>query len=201
MIRAAQQGDLEAFNQLVLNYENLLFRIALNILNDEDAAADATQEAFLSAFRSLGLFRGGSLRGWLTRIAVNACYDQLRYLRRRPTQPLEQVDDFGDVMDSALRLADPARLPLEQVEQRELEHAIHQCLERLAPKYRTVTILVDVQGLSYEEAAAVLRVPVGTIKSRLARARLALRSALAAYQDLFPYRVNIVKPIRLPELV
>ena len=82
LIHSAQRGDLEAFNQLVLLYQDFLFRVAMNILRDEDAAADATQQAFISAFRNLQTFRGDSLRSWLSRIVVNACYDELRRVSR-----------------------------------------------------------------------------------------------------------------------
>ncbi|HEY5903297.1 MAG TPA: sigma-70 family RNA polymerase sigma factor [Anaerolineales bacterium] len=186
MLRAARDGDLEAFNQIVLAYQSFLFRTALNILGDEDAAEDATQEALISAFRGLGGFRGESLRSWLARVVINACYDQLRHQRRRPAVPLEQYDEFDQEMDAAPWLLDPAATPDEQVEERELQRAVQRGLQAMPPKYRLAAILVDLQGLAYEEAAEILRVPVGTVKSRLARARLALRGSLASQPDLLP---------------
>jgi RNA polymerase sigma-70 factor (ECF subfamily) len=91
LIRGAQRGDLEAFNLLILRYQNLLFGIALRLLNDEDAAADAVQEALISAFRRFDTFRGDSLRSWLARVVVNACYDEIRKKRRHSVQ-LEQFN-------------------------------------------------------------------------------------------------------------
>lgn len=186
LIRAAQRGDLEAFNELVLLYQDLLFRIAVNIFGDEDAAADVTQQAFLSAFRNLRTFRGGSLRSWLSRITVNACYDELRHGSRTKNIPLQTYNEDGEEMESAAWLTDPGPSPEEQVERSDLEDAIQNSLQALPEHYRTVAVLVDVEGLSYEEVAAALSLPVGTVKSRLARARNALRNSLQHYPDLIP---------------
>jgi RNA polymerase sigma-70 factor (ECF subfamily) len=186
LIHAAQRGDLEAFNELVLLYQGLLFRIALNILGDEDAAADATQQAFLSAFCNLGGFRGGSLRSWLSRIVVNACYDELRRIVRTKDVPLQVYDQEGDEMGPSLWLADPGPSPEARAETDELLDTIQACLQTLPEHYRLVAQLVDLEGLSYEEAANALEVPTGTIKSRLARARNHLRMELKLFLDLVP---------------
>jgi RNA polymerase sigma-70 factor (ECF subfamily) len=186
LISAAQRGDLEAFNQLVLQYQDFLFRIAMNILGDEDTAGDATQQALLSAFRNLKTFRGGSLRSWLSRITVNACYDELRRNARAKDVPLQVYDQDGEELEPAAWLADPEPSPEEQVEQSDLVDAIRNSLEALPEHYRLVAQLVDVEGLSYEEAADVLNLPTGTIKSRLARARDALCASLQRYPDLLP---------------
>jgi RNA polymerase sigma-70 factor (ECF subfamily) len=186
LIQAAQRGDLEAFNRLVLLYQDFLFRVALNILRDEDAAADAVQQAFLSAFRNLRSFRGGSLRSWLSRIAVNASYDDLRRSARRHTLPLEVFNQDDEEMDPAAWLADPDPSPESQAESRDLVDAIQACLQKLPEPYRLALLLVDVEGLSYEEAAAALHAPKGTLKSRLARAREAVRRSLRRYPDLIP---------------
>jgi len=186
LIHAAQRGDLEAFNELVLLYQGLLFRIALNILGDEDAAADATQQAFLSAFCNLGGFRGGSLRSWLSRIVVNACYDELRRIVRTKDVPLQVYDQEGDEMGPSLWLADPGPSPEARADTDELLDTIQACLQTLPEHYRLVAQLVDLEGLSYEEAANALEVPTGTIKSRLARARNHLRMELKLFLDLVP---------------
>jgi RNA polymerase sigma-70 factor, ECF subfamily len=191
LVLSAQRGDLEAFNQLVLAYQSFLFRTAVNILGDEDAAEDATQEALISAFRNMRTFRGRVLRSWLTRVLVNACYDQLRRQRRHPAIPLEHTDDYDNEMDPAPWLADGARLPQQQVEDRELGRLLQSGLQSLPPKYRAAVVLVDVECLSYEEAAEILHVPVGTVKSRVARARLALRTALLQEPDLFPWETSV----------
>jgi RNA polymerase sigma-70 factor (ECF subfamily) len=185
LIHSAQHGDLDAFNSLVLTYQANLFNAALRILNDEDLAADATQDAFLSAFRSINSYRGGSFKAWLMRTVTNACYDELRRKKRRPTVPLEPASD-GDEMEAPRWLADPALSPEGQAEADELEHAIQHCLEHLPLEFRTVVVMADLQGLDYSEVAVAIRTPLGTIKSRLARARLRLRECLQGFRELLP---------------
>lgn len=186
LITAAQRGDLDAFNTLVLNYQDILFNTALRIVGDDDLAADATQEAFLSAFRSLNSFRGGSFKAWLMRTVTNACYDEMRRRKRRPTTPLEPDSDDGNAMDAPRWLADTDLSPEERMEAEELEHAIQHCLDNLPVEFRTVVVMADIQGLHYTEVAAAVRVPLGTIKSRLARARLRLRECLKGFEELLP---------------
>jgi RNA polymerase sigma-70 factor (ECF subfamily) len=186
LIRAAQRGDLEAFNQLVLLYQDFLFRVAMNILGAEDAAADATQQAFLSAFRNLRTFRGGSLRSWLSRITVNACYDELRRVSRSKDVPLQVYDQDGEELEPASWLTDPDPSPEEQAERSNLVDAIQSSLGALPEHYRLAVQLIDIEGLSYEETATTLGLPVGTVKSRLARARDALRTSLQRFPDLLP---------------
>lgn len=185
LIHSSQHGDLDAFNSLVLAYQDNLFNTALRILNDEELAADATQDAFLSAFRSINTYRGGSFKAWLMRTVINACYDELRRKKRRPTTPLEPDVD-GDEMDTPRWLADPALTPEGQLEADELEHAIQHCLDNLPLEFRTVVVMADLQGLDYSEVAVATRSPLGTIKSRLARARLRLRECLQGFRELLP---------------
>src|SRR5512145_2959494 len=193
LIRAAQRGDLEAFNLLILRYQNLLFGIAMRMLNDEDAAADAVQEALISAFRRFDTFRGDSLRSWLARVVVNACYDEIRKKRRQHAVPLEQFNAEGDEIETSYWLVDPQADPEVQYESSELESAIQKSLNNLPAIYRLVLVLVDVEGLSYEEAASAAGVPVGTVKSRLARARLQIQKSLQTAGELLPasYRVDL----------
>jgi RNA polymerase sigma-70 factor (ECF subfamily) len=193
LIRAARRGDLEAFNLLIIRYQNLLFGIALRLLNDEDAAADAVQEALISAFRRFDTFRGDSLRSWLARVVVNACYDEIRRLRRQHSVPLEQFNAEGDEIETSYWLVDPRADPEVQFESSELETAIQKSLNKLPDIYRLVLVLVDVEGLSYEEAANAAGVPVGTVKSRLARARLQMQRSLQTAGELLPaaYRVDL----------
>lgn len=186
LIQEAQHGHLEAFNRLVLIYQDMVFNTALRILGDEDQAQDASQEAFISAFRSLRSYRGGSFRAWLLRTITNACYDELRRRKRRPTTPLEPESDSGEEVESPLWLKDPSASPEEQLENDELDHAIQHCLDALPVDFRTVVVLADVQGLEYTQVARAMRVPIGTIKSRLARARLRLRECLQAFRELLP---------------
>jgi RNA polymerase sigma-70 factor (ECF subfamily) len=186
LIHEAQHGSLDAFNSLVLAYQDVLFNTALRILSDEDLAADATQEAFISAFRALNSYRGGSFKAWLLRTVTNACYDELRRRKRRPTTPLEPVTEDGEEMDSPRWLTDPSASPEEQIDQADLEHAIQHCLDALPTDFKTVVVLADIQGLDYTEVARAAKVPLGTIKSRLARARLRLRECLQAFGELLP---------------
>ena len=193
LINAAQQGDLEAFNLLILRYQNLLFGIALRLLNDEDTASDAVQEALISAFRRFDTFRGDSLRSWLARVVVNACYDEMRRKRRQHSVPLEQFSSAGEEIEGSYWLIDPQADPELQFETSELESAIQASLHKLPPIYRLVIVLVDIEGLSYEEAARAAGVPVGTVKSRLARARLQMQKSLQVSGELLPasYRLDL----------
>ena len=193
LIETAQHGDLETFNQLVLNHQDMMYRIALRILNDEPAAADATQNAMIQAFRNIKSFRGGSFRSWLARVTVNASYDEMRRWRRQPSMSFDQVNSEGEEVESLPWMMDLSAGPEESFDALELRDAIQHCVKALIPDYRMVVILVDVEGMSYEEAARIARIPVGTVKSRLARARMQLRKSLQSHQNLLPaaYRVGL----------
>jgi RNA polymerase sigma-70 factor, ECF subfamily len=191
LISSAQGGDLDAFNTLVLAYQDILFNTALRILGDDELAADATQDAFLSAFKSLNNYRGGSFKAWLLRTVTNTCYDELRRKKRRPTTPLEPDSSDGEEMDTPRWLADPALTPEQSAEAVELEHAIQHCLEHLPLEFRTVVVMADLQGLDYSEVAVAIRAPLGTIKSRLARARLRLRECLQGFGELLPASMRL----------
>jgi RNA polymerase sigma factor (sigma-70 family) len=192
LISDAQGGNLDAFNTLILHYQDSVFNTALRILGDEDQAADAAQDAFISAFKSITSFRGGSFKAWLMRTVTNACYDELRRKKRRPTTPLEPDTDDGEEMDSPRWLADPSMTPDQRAEADELEYAIQHCLDNLPLEFKTVVVMADVQGMDYTEVASAVRVPLGTIKSRLARARLRLRECLQGFAELLPasYRLE-----------
>lgn len=186
LIQDATEGDLNAFNRLVLAYQDLVFSQAFRILGDADAADDATQETMISAFKNIHNFRGGSFKAWLLRIVTNACYDELRRRKRKPTTPLEPVDSDNEEIESPYWIADPGELPEETAERTELGKAIQDCLNSLPDEFRMVVVLVDVQGLDYQDASYSTGVPLGTIKSRLARARLRLRDCLQGFWELLP---------------
>lgn len=192
LIQSAQKGDLDAFNTLILHYQDTVFNTAVRILGDEDLAQDAAQEAFISAFRSISTFRGGSFKAWLMRTVTNACYDELRRQKRRPTTPLEPETSDGEEIDSPKWLADKGMTPAQKAEADELEHAIQHCLDALPTEFRSAIVLADIQGMDYTEVAAASKVPIGTIKSRIARARLRLRECLRSFEELIPssYRLN-----------
>ncbi|MDL1910344.1 sigma-70 family RNA polymerase sigma factor [Chloroflexi bacterium CFX6] len=186
LINSAQRGDVDAFNVLVLNYQDMLYRIALRIVHDECIAEDAVQEAMIHAFRHIRSFRGGNFKSWLARVTVNASYDELRRGKRHLAMPLEQFTSEGEEIESPEWMRDSGPGPEERAESSELRRALHGCIKALAPDYRLMVILVDMEGMSYDEAAQVVRVPVGTVKSRLARARMQIRKSLQAHRSLLP---------------
>jgi len=177
-ISLAQRGDLAAFNALVLAYQDQVYRQAYWMLGEEEAAEDATQEIFLLLYRKLDHFQGGSFKAWLLRIARNYCLDQLRLRKRRPTLPIEACNEYDEEIETPSWLADPGDSPDIIAERRETQTTILSCVEKLPPEYRTVIVLVDIQEMNYQEAASLLGIPVGTVKSRLARARLQMRDAI-----------------------
>ena len=120
------------------------------------------------------------------RTVTNACYDELRRKKRRPTTPLEPETDEGEDVESPRWLADPNASPESELDQAELEHAIQHCLENLPTDFRMVVVLADIQGLDYSEVALAVKTPIGTIRSRLARARLRLRECLQGFRELLP---------------
>lgn len=191
LIQAAQQGELGAFNHLVTSYQGLAFNVAYRLLGDKASAEDATQEAFISAFRNLHRYRGGSFKAWLLRIVTNGCYDELRRQKRRPQTALEPEGLEGEEAAQPAWLADPGEGPEELAERVELNAAIQRCLNQLENEFRAAVVLVDVQGMDYSEAAQVLKRPLGTVKSRLARARSQLQSCLQGFAELLPDRFRL----------
>jgi len=189
LIAAAQQGHVDAFNELVLTYQQQVYNLAYRIMSDPASAADATQEAFISAFQSLHRFRGGSFKSYLMRIVANRCYDELRRRKRRPATSFE---DFGEVDEEANpALINGAEGPEEYAERQEMTRVIQAGIETLPPDQRITLVLSDVQGMSYREIAEATDVALGTVKSRLARARANLRDYLRAQGELLPARYRL----------
>lgn len=188
LVAAARRGDAQAFNRLILTYQTLAYNVAYRMLHDQDAAADAAQEAFISAFRAMRRFRGGSFKAWLLRIVSNACYDQLRVAQRRPTS---SIDDMLVDPDHSTVLTDHAESPEDHAVRQDLARAIQTGLDRLPPDQRATVILADIQGLSYEEIAQATGVSLGTVKSRLSRGRARLRDYLQREQELLPRRYRL----------
>jgi RNA polymerase sigma-70 factor (ECF subfamily) len=188
LISQAQRGDLEAFNRLVITYQKQVYNLAYRLMGDQASAEDATQEAFISAFRGLRGYRGGSFKAWLLRIVRNACYDEFRRRQRRPVTSLEELSPFGDdtAQDSLVELTHHGGGPETAAEEAELRRVIEECLKTLPFDFRAVAVLVDVQGHDYREAATVIGKPIGTVKSRLARARARLRDCLQQHRELLP---------------
>jgi len=192
-ISSSQQGDLDAFNRLVMAYQDLAFNLALRMLNDESSAEDATQTAFISAYRHIKKFRGGSFKAWVLRMVTNSCYDELRRKQRHPSQSLEPTDPDGDqdLESQAWMVDEHTRDPQDSLEQKELEHALVHCLEKLPEDFRAVVVMADLEGLDYKEVSSAARIPLGTIKSRLARARLKLRDCLQGFGELLPEKFRL----------
>lgn len=186
LVDYARKGDLDAFNRLVLAYQDVAYNVAYRLMGDAAAAEDVTQEAFISAYRRLDSFRGGSFKAWLLRIVTNAGLDELRRYKRRPTVGLEPEGEDGEEIESPAWLEDPGETPEEVALRGELNAAIQHCLDALDTDFRVIVVLVDIQGLDYREAAASVRSPLGTVKSRLARARLRLQDCLRGFGELLP---------------
>ncbi|HLG71495.1 MAG TPA: RNA polymerase sigma factor [Chloroflexota bacterium] len=168
LVTRAQGGDLSAFNKLVVRFQGTVYNVCLRMLGDASAAEDACQETFFAAYRSLKSFRRGAFRGWLLRIATNQCYDNLRRVQRQPSQPLPED----------LALADPAPEPADAALSAERAALLERAIRQLPDDQRLCVVLIDVQGLDYEEAAQAMNVNLGTVKSRLSRARARLRELL-----------------------
>jgi RNA polymerase sigma-70 factor, ECF subfamily len=178
LIGMAARGNLDAFNQLVFVYQELAYNHAYALLGDPDLAQDAAQDSFIKAFQGINGFRGGSFRGWLLKIVTNSTYDILRHSHRRPTQPLFPEDENGKEIESPTWIADPQASVETTVEHKEDIERLYQILNELPDVYRRVITLIDINELDYAEAAQMLKIPIGTVKSRLARARLQIMEKL-----------------------
>lgn len=183
IIAQAVAGDLAAFNQLVLIYQNLAYSVAFRTLQDHAAAADAVQDSFLKAYRGIAAFQGGSFKSWIIRIVANTCYDLLRSKQRKLT---DSLDDLEDEEAHSPHLIDPTANPHRHVEQMELRELIEHSFQTLPADQRLVLTLCDVHGYSYEEIADMTDVPMGTVKSRINRARTRVRDYLLQYPELLP---------------
>lgn len=184
LIHDAQKGDLDAYNTLVLHYQEQAYNIAYRIMGDVDSAADATQDAFISAYRAIRQFKGGSFKSWLFRIITNECYDELRKKRRRPQTSLDALYTEHTSPDLALHThqENPEKFTI----RRELQRAIKVCLDTLPDDQKAIAILSDIEGFNYLEISEIVGVALGTVKSRLSRARLKLRGCLQGFGELIP---------------
>ncbi len=181
LVAAAQRGDVNAFNQLVLIYQQMAYNVAYRILSNPDAAMDATQDAFLRGFQGLSRFRGGSFRAWILRIVTNCSYDQLRYKQRRPSS---SIDDLVEEEEHSTLLQSDEEEPEDLVERHELNRALQEAMASLPEDQRLTLILSDVEGLNYQEIAETTLVSLGTVKSRLSRARAKMRECILAHREL-----------------
>ena len=189
LIQKAKNGDVTSYNRLVLHYQQTVYNVAYRIMGEPQSAEDATQEAFISAYKALNRFRGGSFKSWLMRITTNACYDELRRRKRRPQSSLDELTEDNE---SFAFLRSPGEGPEAQQLSLELMEAIEHCLQTLPDDQRITAVLGDVEGYDYKEIAEITRVSLGTVKSRLSRARSKLRDCLQGFQELLPasYRLS-----------
>jgi RNA polymerase sigma-70 factor (ECF subfamily) len=173
-VRRVQRGETDAFETLIRRHEKTIFNLVYRMLGDTEEAAEVSQEVFLSAFRAAGQFRGdANFSTWLYRIAINHASTRRKTLnsRQRKVVPIESADS----------LHDPEPGPLEILEQQEIREKVQFALNQLEPEDAAVILLRDLQDVPYNEVAHVLEIPVGTVKSRLHRARQALKSRLRSY--------------------
>jgi RNA polymerase sigma-70 factor, ECF subfamily len=177
MVEAARAGDDRAFGSLVEVYRAAAERVAQQILRTEDGAADAVQEALIKAHRAMGRFQDGNFRSWFLRIVTNTCYDHLRRQKRRATISLDELTEQAGI-DYVTAPELTSEDPESTVMQSESMRVLMAAIDGLPVWHRSVVMLVDVQGYDYNEAAEILDLPLGTIKSRLSRARAALRDDL-----------------------
>lgn len=191
LIQSARKGDLDSFNSLVLVYQHQVYNLAYRIMGDEAPAADATQDAFISAYKNLKSFRGGSFKSWLLRIVTNACYDDLRRKKRRPAISLDELMN-NEETDVEYDVPSGEDGPEVIAQRHELAELIQTGITTLPEDQRVTLVLSDVQGLSYEEIAGMTHTNLGTVKSRLSRGRAKLREYLQLHGELLPeaYRLE-----------
>jgi RNA polymerase sigma-70 factor, ECF subfamily len=184
------QGDVDAFNALVKKYERLAYSVAYRLLQSREAASDAVQESFLKAFRALPSFNYGSFKSWLLRIVINACYDYLRHDRRLRTDLLSDEPDEDSSEDNVYLVADPHASPLALVERQELRERLELGLRALPVEQRSALVLADIHGYSYQEISEITGMTLGTVKSRISRARSRMRDFLLQQPELLAVELH-----------
>ena len=184
LVRRFLNGDGDAFNRLIEICTPRAYAIALRMMGNRDEAQDVTQEAFLRAFQAIGKFRAdASFPTWLYRIVINVCHDELARRKRRPSPMSDFIrDDDSEMLPEA---SSPTPGPHEMIIRQQQQQALSQAISSLPEIYRAVIILHDVEGMQYDEIASVLRTNLGTVKSRVNRARNILREKLLKERELF----------------
>jgi RNA polymerase sigma factor (sigma-70 family) len=188
LILRSKNGDVDAFNSLVEQYQRLVFNLALRMLGNAEAAEDASQDTFISAYRAIDKFRGGSFKSWVLRIAANSCHDKQRVIRRYRVVSLDTLLETDDLPQSS-----NTESPEDYALRRELGRFLNDGLSHLPEDQRLAVVLSDVEGLSYEEVAQVAGCSLGTVKSRLNRGRTRLRDFLLQNKELLPSKFRLNK--------
>lgn len=197
LILRSQAGDVSAFNDLVLHYQQIVYNVVLRMLGDREVAADVTQETFIAAFRAITSFRAGSsFRAWLLRIASNQACDQWRRTHRHAQESLDYLIDEDEPHTSSLLstlVATGTEVnPEASLLTHELQTVIAQGLQTLPLEQRLAIVLCDLQGLSYEEIALTTQATLGTVRSRIARGRGRLRTYLSQHRELLPRKYRLL---------
>ncbi len=181
LVSLCRKGDMDAFEALVEKYQKRMLNIAYRMIGNYEEACEAVQDTFLSAYRFIGKFRGESrFSTWLCSITINLSKNRLKQMKARSHREGSSIDAPVETEDGQLRVDLPADDPpvLEQMEKQEVQARVQECIDHLEDEYREVLVLRDVQGFSYEEIRDILKVPDGTVKSRLFRARDAMKECL-----------------------
>ncbi len=187
LVCALREGAEEAYETLLLRFQQPVYNLALRLLNDPSDASDVVQEVFLKVFRNVGHFRGqSSLKTWIFRIAINEAHNQRRWFFRHRHREVGMEDEQDDSRCQADVLADSGQSPFDYVFDQEKQVMIEDALARINPTFRAAVVLRDITDLSYEEIAEILQVSLGTVKSRILRGREALRQELQERLRLQP---------------
>lgn len=185
LIKKIKSGDMEAFSDLVLQYEKRAFNFAYRILKDAHLAEDATQEAFLRVYSKIDTFLGNSsFSTWFYTILNNICLDILRKKSRQP-DALSIPQTSSDDEEYELQIEDKSAGPHEVLQKKDAAALLEKAIDLLSVEHRSVIILRDIEGREYDEIAKILNISLGTVKSRLSRARLSLRKILEEQKELF----------------
>ncbi len=183
LVERSKGGDLSAFEELVVMYQKQIYNLGYRMMGSEEDACDIAQEAFLKAFKSIRKFNSKSSFGtWVYRIAVNVCIDELRKRKKVKLYPVAHNDNPED--RGYKLITDTGDLPEEQMERREVRRQVQQAIGRLGEEHRIIIILRDIKGKSYQEIADILGLNIGTVKSRISRARISLKEELIKHGEL-----------------
>ena len=185
LIKRAQNGDVAAFETLIEEYQKRIFAIAYRMIQHQEDAADLTQEVIIKLFKNLDKFKGDSkFSTWVYRIATNTCLDAIKANRRHMAYSLDKEieTEEGSIVGE---LPDKGPTPEEAAERKDIQRAVRVAIEKLGKEHKRVIVLRDLQGLSYEEIAEILQCSVGTVKSRISRARGNLKKLLSQERELF----------------
>jgi RNA polymerase sigma-70 factor (ECF subfamily) len=193
LIKQAKLGSVQAFECLVLQYQRQVYSVAYRFMGNHEDASDLAQEAFLRAFQSIGKFREeASFKTWIHHIVANACRDELRRQNKHPVSSLDEPV-FMEDNEVYRQAVDWSMAPERLYEEKEIQAYLHNLINGLTPEFRMVVVMRELQGFSYEEIATIMECSLGTVKSRLSRARQALRERIVADRELLSKGTRLIK--------